>query len=438
MSLDHVLHRADQQLILSASIAEAFENLNSRAITREQVEMKLEAVEQTWEEFRVNHQTITLASFKLDSTDHRKVRKHSYFFEDIFTATKDCFLETAAIMSILLNDQQVRSSRASPERSISQPPTVASFINAPRLPPIDLPKFDGTLDDWLSFRDSFTSLVLSNGNISPVEKLQYLETSLVDSDLKNIALTSNNLQEAWDSLTAVYENNRLLVDSALQSLFSLRKMTRESASEMQVLYMSVTQIYRTLETLKRPVQHWDDILVFTCVQRLDSESIKAWAHHLGASKEPPTWKQLSDFLLTRLLFLRAIEMSQSRPPFQSRTRSVYSHSTSVGSSNNEAKYACSLCTEKHHLSRCPKYRRKTVWQRRQVVRTNSLCFNCLGRHRVSNCSSRKRCSKCGNQHHSTLHKDSFLNSQRSIAPAPTHSSTIEECLSSSSSRCNTR
>ena len=119
------------------------------------------------------------------------------------------------------------SNRASSERSISHPPTVTSFSHAPRLPRIDLPKFDGTFSDWLSFRDMFTSLILSNENISAVEKLQYLRTSLVGSAsqlLRNTAVTSDNFQRAWESITTFYENKRLLVDSTLQSLFSLKKL----------------------------------------------------------------------------------------------------------------------------------------------------------------------------------------------------------------------
>jgi len=87
-----------------------------------------------------------------------------------------------------------------------------------------------------------------------VEKLQYLKTSLVGSAshlLKNTTLTADNFQKAWDVLISFYENKRLLVNVAFSSLFSLKRMTKESASEMEQLYMNIMQIYRTLETLDR-------------------------------------------------------------------------------------------------------------------------------------------------------------------------------------------
>ena len=167
--------------------------------------------------------------------------------------------------------------------------------------------------------------------------------------------------------------------------------------------------------------------MFTCVQRLDSESVKAWEHHLGPSKEPPIWKQLSDFLMTRLLSLQVFE--KSRPLFQSRTQSARFHSVSIRSSNNEPEYTCLLCMDKHQVSRCPKYQQKTLQNRRQFVQTNRLCFNCLGRHRVLNCSSSKHCPKYGNQHHSTLYQVSVSNLRQIVNRAPTHSSSAESANS---------
>ncbi|XP_058817055.1 uncharacterized protein LOC131680352 [Topomyia yanbarensis] len=48
-----------------------------------------------------------------------------------------------------------------------------------RLPKIDLPKFNGDFSRWLSFRDTFSSMVHSNDDIPQVAKLQYLLQSLV-------------------------------------------------------------------------------------------------------------------------------------------------------------------------------------------------------------------------------------------------------------------
>ncbi|XP_011877666.1 PREDICTED: uncharacterized protein LOC105567409, partial [Vollenhovia emeryi] len=247
-----------------------------------------------------------------------------------------------------------------------------TFLHHARLPRLQIPKFNGSPADWLSFKDLFNSIVIANPSLSCVEKLQYMKTSLTGSAaqfLKNTALTSDNIQKAWDALIAFFENKRILVNSALFSLINLKRMTKESASEMETLYTNIMEIYRTLETLQRPVASWDDFLVFIAVQRLDSDSVKAWEHHLGPSKDPPTWQQFTEFLMTRLLSLQAFEKSRgTKGPAQSRQIPVKAHFQGK-------------------LKDQPAFNSKTC-----------------GPHRAATCKITRRCIKCGNKHHTTIHK----------------------------------
>lgn len=92
--------------------------------------------------------------------------------------------------------------------------------------------------------------------------------------LNNTALTEANFQPAWEALIAFYENKRLLVHTALHSLMTIKKMAKDSAQELEALYTTTQELYRTFKTLKRPIHEWDDVIVFITVQRLDSESVK--------------------------------------------------------------------------------------------------------------------------------------------------------------------
>jgi len=74
------------------------------------------------------------------------------------------------------------------------------FLYHARLPRIDLPKFNGTLADCLSFKDLFNSFVIKNLTLLPIEKLQYLKTNLAGSSallLKNTMLSADNFQKAY-------------------------------------------------------------------------------------------------------------------------------------------------------------------------------------------------------------------------------------------------
>jgi len=252
-----------------------------------------------------------------------------------------------------------------------------------------------------------------------VKKLQYLKASLTGTAshlLKNTALTADNFQKAWDDLISFYENKRLLVNAAIQALLSLRRMTRESATDLEYLYTNLMQIFRTLETLQRPVDKWDDFLVFLAVQRLDSDSVKAWEQHLGSAKEPPTWKQFCEFLVTRLLSLQAFEKSRGiKTMTKAQQNTLKSHFQAKNSEiGDKSSPSCIICSSKHYLGGCPQYISKTTQQRYSILTKHGRCYNCLGAHRVSDCRSTKRCTKCGRKHHTTIHKQTSLDKENHI------------------------
>ena len=55
-----------------------------------------------------------------------------------------------------------------------------------KLPILDLPKFSGEILNWLSFSDLFKALIDNNVNLTNVERLQYLKSSLSGEALKLI------------------------------------------------------------------------------------------------------------------------------------------------------------------------------------------------------------------------------------------------------------
>ncbi|RLU19576.1 hypothetical protein DMN91_008133 [Ooceraea biroi] len=64
---------------------------------------------------------------------------------------------------------------------------------------------------------------------------------------------------------------------------------------------------------------------------------------------------------------------------------------------------CVLCHKDHFVMLCEDYKNKSAQDRKQLVDVNGLCFNCLGRHKLSDYASKKVCSACGSRHHSSLH-----------------------------------
>lgn len=304
MRLSHIVSHIEQQLTLSEVIFHTYDDFikdGLTGVTSRGVHARLSTLNEDWERFSLTQRAITIANNELSEEEKSILNEHPYFTSNVVVTTHKTYKETVEKLNTLLEQDQENTSTNSASMASSGMPASSTsancasitssgmpvFIHHARLPRINLPDFNGSQSDWLSFKDLFQSLVINVPTLSPVEKLQYLKTHLTGSAaalLKNTTLTADNFSKSWDALVDYYENKRLLVHAALQSLFSLKRMTKESASELERLYTNVMQSYRTLEALQRPVNHNDDFFVFITISRLDSESVKVWEQRLGSSK----------------------------------------------------------------------------------------------------------------------------------------------------------
>jgi len=65
---------------------------------------------------------------------------------------------------------------------------------------------------------------------------------------------------------------------------------------------------------------------------------------------------------------------------------------------------CAMCQKDHFIMFCEVYKAKSAPERKGHIETNGLCLNCLGRHKLSEYTSKKTCSVCNACHHTTLHE----------------------------------
>lgn len=91
-----------------------------------------------------------------------------------------------------------------------------------KLPEIRLPSFSGNLKDWVTFRDSFRSLIHDNKQLTDMDRFSYLKSSLTGEALQevdSVELSSANYSVAWMALVSRYENKKLIVKAHLDTLF---------------------------------------------------------------------------------------------------------------------------------------------------------------------------------------------------------------------------
>jgi hypothetical protein len=106
-------------------------------------------------------------------------------------------------------------------RSLGNTAPTTSNIKLPRL---ELPHFDGQLNNWLYFKGAFKSAVHLNPSIDSTLKMRYLQSCLMGEAklmFAQFALNDDNYTTAWELLCKRYDNKKLLINTYLERLLNI-------------------------------------------------------------------------------------------------------------------------------------------------------------------------------------------------------------------------
>ncbi|XP_062538264.1 uncharacterized protein LOC134206547 [Armigeres subalbatus] len=240
-----------------------------------------------------------------------------------------------------------------------------------RLPQIQLQSFDGNIDDWLSFRDFYTSLIHEKADLPDVEKFHYLKGCLAgeaEALVDPLKITKDNYQVAWQSLLKRYNNSKLLRKKQVQALFKLLSLTKESIADLHRLVDGFDRVILTLDQIIQPAEYKDLLLVEYLSARLDPSTRRGWEEH-SSMKDQDTVKDLLEFLQRRIYVLEALPTKVESKVFEQspqRRRMPYSPKVSknaVQSYNTK----CPLCAEIQGLHTCPSFLRISLSSRESFL-----------------------------------------------------------------------
>jgi len=127
-----------------------------------------------------------------------------------------------------------------------------------RLPTIELPKFNGDVSSWLSFRDIFESLIHRNETIDSVQRFYYLKASLEGSaaqTIKSLEFSIANYAVAWNAICDRFNNKRLFVHNQIKAIFSINQMNQESAIQIRETIDTLNKHLRALNVLEQSTEH---------------------------------------------------------------------------------------------------------------------------------------------------------------------------------------
>ncbi|XP_018365041.1 PREDICTED: uncharacterized protein LOC108762507 [Trachymyrmex cornetzi] len=340
-----------------------------------------------------------------------ELKSQPYFVDNVILEAEDVYANTSDILQNALSRLLPANINSSLSDSHDESVSRESGSQISRLPRISLPKFTGKIAEWESFRNMFESLVACNVSLSKVQKFHYLKTSVTGEAavlINSLKISEANYDSAWQLLIDEYDDKQTLVYTHLHAFASLPVMKTENVNDLQKLCDTVSSSLTALKNLDRPVNEWDDLLVYLIAQKFSPRTRSEWNLKRTEFAKLSSYKDINDFLTLRIRGL--CDLSDS--PKDTRR---YRDDKPRSSVNNVTANKCVGCSGNHSVSKCKEFLDKTVEQRGAFARQSRLCLNCLrSGHFLQQCPSKSRCSHCSRSHHSLLH---FSNNVKADATA---------------------
>ena len=300
-----------------------------------------------------------------------------------------------------------------------------------RLPEIVVKPFDGKLEEWVPFWDSFSSAVHDREDLTPVDKFNYLKGYLMGEARRAIGgftLTESNYAEAVDVLKERFGDVRATERALLAKLMNFKVIDHGwKLEKLSEFCDEVDSTVRSLKQLGTDPGKYQAILMPFLSSRLPTEYVLLWSRREQGD---------SDDVLELIKMVRSEVKHRQRANLlkQEFDRSKSSKGENSGKSGNEGRtgnsfqkgfqkehktslYAgtththvnknnttsCVFCGAEHESYKCDTVKTICVKDREEMVKKSRCCFNCLRPgHRAQDCATKILCRNCKTKHNTLL------------------------------------
>lgn len=401
-----------QRKILRASFTKALNAFTAKMDVEEAREEKMVAfqfLETKMAELDAVHSTYNQLLFQSDANDDTIMKELE--LDDLY---KTNFI-TAKMKMVNLT----------PTTSVEVPRTVSSAVNTAKLSKLELPKFSGMIKEWLPFWNQFKK-IHDDPAISNEDKFQYLHQAMLpDSRAKEIVQsfppTGENYVKAIASLKNRFGRDDIIVEFYVRELLGLvlqNAVRGTKKASLASVYDKLECYIRALETLGVTTDRCAAMLYPFVESSLPEEVLRAWQRSGRERPEANEGREITDRLSNLLKFLQREVENEERidlaltgfglPAEQEKAKkqknkieaSKEAPSASVLLVSRDPKPAeCIFCKSSHESQGCENARKLTLDERKEIVKKEKACFNCLKRGHVSQkCKVKLRCDWCSRRH----------------------------------------
>ena len=232
---------------------------------------------------------------------------------------------------------------------------------------------------------------------------------------ENIRIVGSSFDVAWNKLLHRYDNKRARLQDHFDSLIGLKGVAHKSVEEINRLIEVVDDAIQGLTDLECPVKHWDLFIIHLIVSKLDPETRESWEISREQIDGFPTYKNLEDFLATRVQSFKAAHADNSRKhtsgksssqssPSQLKPKNISAHITQTNNPKSKQKknYSCALCQGAHIIGYCETFGNMSPSQRMDEAKKLNVYLRCLcNNHSTSDCTVTIKCLVCSGNHPET-------------------------------------
>ncbi|GMR29892.1 hypothetical protein PMAYCL1PPCAC_00088, partial [Pristionchus mayeri] len=277
------------------------------------------------------------------------------------------------------------------------------------LPPLRIEPFDGSnITLWSSFHSQFQTIIGNRAELSNLEKLNYLRSSLTGDAftlVQSIPIRDDLYTHTLDRLKVAYDRSNHSTAVLYHKLMTLMPKSQSTEDQLSCVRDMINLVY-----------HINDD------NNLNSlPFIGQLASHVNAAFVRKIWKLSPRTMMDALTFIdkelreelefRAIESAFAHHSVSShfpsttnpRSSTTENHSKSPDGAHTDHP-KCEYCKSNHSSINCSKY--KTYEERSTRISQMKVCRRCLkSDHLYSQC--RLKCAKCNEKHHESICQSTF-------------------------------
>ncbi|KAI5633212.1 hypothetical protein NE865_14091 [Phthorimaea operculella] len=211
--------------------------------------------------------------------------------------------------------QSIKPQEQAESKPIVSPETSQSYVNLPRL---ELVSFDGDIQKWPLFYESFRSVIHENKRLTNTEKMQYLVGKLSGNALnmcRGIMPTGDNYLTLWNALINKYQDTRALATAYIDQLLKLKKVVNATPATLDEFADKYATTIAALKQLK--INDLEEFMFLHLgLKCLDTETARAFEMY-KRDEDFPNSDDLTQFIREQSRILSRASLgntSHSAPP----------------------------------------------------------------------------------------------------------------------------